>query len=327
MKKLLLASIIVFSVILQLNGQSVSNYSYVLDNGINIKTERCWSHVWVQQTNEPIKEGTQSPVVGMSIRTLGDLIIAGSSTIKLLSSGKEVRIQGAAPGTYDLKVTNKLSGRPGTLSFIVPNVVVKPKMKTTVSLTLYDYQLTVTEAAGTLNGLSSFESSLLCFKGSSGQNPHKLTVTFYEKGKHDAKITPDEATSETKGKIKAGTYDVLLTLGISDETHLVWLENFTLKPNTAYKLTTNLNAGIISYSGGNKDVKSMLLYPSGTAAQQGGKAAPDKSKEILSYESNISAMNACRPGSYDILLGLGKGDKFEWRKNITVTAGVRADVK
>lgn len=313
--------------ILTIKGQSVSNYTYTFDNGTNVKTEHCWGHVWVQQNYEAIKEGVQSPAVGMSIRTLGDLIISGSSTIKLLSAGKEVRIQGATPGTYDLKVTNKLSGKPGVLSFVVPNVVIKPKMKTTVSITLYDYQMVISETPGTLNGLSSFESGIFCFKGSSGQNPHKLTVTFYQKGKHDAKIAPDEATSDTKGKIKPGTYDVLLTLGISDEKHLVWLENFTLKPDITYKISTNLNAGIITYTGGSKDIKSMLLYPAGAAAQQGGKATPDKAKEILSFDSNITSMNACRPGAYDILLGNVKGDKNEWRKNITITAGARADVK
>jgi hypothetical protein len=170
MKKLFLVPVFLTLIISSARGQNVSSYSYVLDNGINVKTEHCWGHVWVEQTNEAIKEGLQSASIGMSIRTLGDLIISGSSSIKLLSSGKEIRIQGAASGTYDLKVTNKLSGKPGVLSFVVPNVIIKPKMKTIVALTLYDYQLAITEFAGTLNGLSSFESSIICFKGSPGQN-------------------------------------------------------------------------------------------------------------------------------------------------------------
>jgi hypothetical protein len=235
-------------------------------------------------------------------------------------------MQGAAPGTYDLKLTFKLSGKPGTLSFIVGNVVIKPKTKTSLSITLYDYQITIAEAPGTLKGLSSYESSVTYFKGSPGQSSFKLAMSFYAKGKHDTKITPDEATDETKGKIKSGTYDVLITIGISGQKHEVWLENYAMKPDINYKITTNLNAGTIIYTGGNKDVKAMYLYSAGTAAQQTAKPAPDKTREIISYEDIIST-NACPPNAYDVLLNFGGGKKYEWRKAIVVQTGVRAEVK
>jgi hypothetical protein len=297
----------------------------VLDNGINVKAEHCWNHVWIQQTYEDIKPGDQSPPVIVNIRTLGTLILPGT-TIKLLSAGKEVKMQRAAPGTYDLKISSKLSGKSGTLSFVVGNVVIKPKTKTSVSITLYDYQINITEAAGSLNGLSGYESSVNCFKESAGQNAHKPVVYFYAKGKRDTKITPDEATSEMKGKIKPGTYDVLIAIGISVQKHEVWLENFTMKSDVTYKIGTNLNAGIIVYTGGNKDVKGLHLYPAGTAATQTVKPAPDKTKEIISYE-NLTTANACRPGSYDVLLSFTKGDKFEWRKNIVIQTGIKSEVK
>jgi hypothetical protein len=309
---------------LSINGQTVTGYSYLLDNGINVKTEHCWNHVWVQQTYEAIKDGTPVTPLVVNIRTLGDLI--SNPAYKLFIGGKEVKVQEAGPGTYDLKLTFKLSGRPGTLKFVVDNVVIKPKTKTSLSVILYDYQITIAETSGTLQGLSSYESNINNYKGSVDLNPNRGAFSFYAKGKHDTKIAPSEATSETKGKIKPGTYDVLITIGISGQKHEVWLENFVMKPDVSYKIGTNLNSGVIVYTGGNKDVKTMHLYPSGTAAQQTGKPAPDKTREIISYE-NITLTNACQPGSYDILLSFGKGDKYEWRPSIVIQTGVRKEVK
>lgn len=324
MKKLLFVLSILSLMILSIQGQTVSNYSYLLDNGISVKTAHCWNHVWVQQTFEAIKEVTTVVPLVVNIRTLGDL--KSSSAFKLLSSGKEVNMQKAVPGTYDLKLTFKLSGKPGTLSFVIDNVVIKPKTKTSLSVTLYDYQINIAEAPGALKGLSSYESSVSYFKGSPGQNTYKVVISFYAKGKHDAKITPDEAAGETSGKIKPGTYDVQMTIGISTQKHEVWLENFVMKPDVSYKIATNLNAGIIIYSGGDKDVKAMYLYPTGTAAQQAAKPAPDKTREIISYES-ITSTNACPPNAYDVLLNFGGGKKYEWRKNIVIQAGLRTEVK
>jgi hypothetical protein len=324
MKKLLFVLSFLSFVILSVKGQPVSNYTYLLENGINVKSVHCWNHVWVQQTYEAIKAGDQTPPLAVNIRTLGDLISSGS-TIKLLSAGKEVKMQGAGPGTYDLKITSKLTGKPGTMSFVVGNIIIKPKTKTFVSVTLYDYQILIAEAPGTTKGVSSYESNVTSFKGNSDQNPNQGVFSFYAKGKHDVKITPDEATSEIKGKIKPGTYDVLITIGISGQKQEVWLENFLMKPDISYKLTISLNGGVIVYTGVNKDVKSMGLYSAGIAAQQTAKPAPDKTREIISYES-IRLTNACPPGTYDVLLNFG-GTKYEWRKNIVVQTGVRSEVK
>lgn len=325
MKKILFVLMILFTMAILMQGQNVSNYTYLLDNGVSIKEDHCWKQVWVSQSYEAITDASQTNPLAINIRTLGDLILPGS-TIKLLSSGKEVKIQGAAAGTYDLKVTAKLSGKPGTLSFVMPNVVIKPKTKTSVSVTLYDYQYNISETAGTLNGLASYEASINCFKGSPGQNPHKLALSFYAKGNHDTKILPDEAANETKGKIKPGTFDILMVLTISGQKHEVWLENFTMKPNVTYNIGTNLNAGIIIYTGGNKEVKALHLYPAGTAAKQTAKPAPDKTREIISYD-NVIATNACPPGAYDILLNFNNGSRYEWKKNIIVQTGSRAEIK
>jgi hypothetical protein len=310
-------------IILSLQSQPVSNYVYKLDNGINVKSEHCWNQVWVQQSYTPMNEGDKTSPLTVNIRALGDLI--SGSEFKLLSAGKEIKIQGASPGTYDLKLSFKLSGKPGNLGFLVSNIVIKPKTKTAVSITLYDYQILLEEKQASLNGLAQYESDVNRCKSHTVQEGYYGIPTFYEKGKHDKAITPDQAEGNTKGKIKPGTYDVLISIKISDQTQKVWLENFQMKPDISYKLAINLNAGGIIYTGGNKDVKSLLLYPAGTAAKQ-TKPEPLKNLEIISYD-NVTIANCCSPGTYDVLLKFAKDSKYEWRKNIAITTGVRTEVK
>ena len=323
MKKSLSVSFLFIFLLLSVNGQSVSNYSYALDNGINVKIEHGWNHVWVQQTFDVLKDADKGEPIDVIIRVLGDL--KSSSSFKLLGQGKEVRTADATAGTYNLKLTFKLSGKPGTLSFVVNNVTVKPKTKTTVSVTLYDYQINIAETPGSLKGLSGYESNVVSYNGSSDARPVQGAFTFYAKGKHDAKISPDEATSETKGKIKPGTYDVLIALSISGQKHMVWLENFTIKPDVTYKVAANLNAGAVSYSGINKDARILHMYPAGASAKQ-DKPVPDPSKEIISLE-NIFTYNPCAPGSYDVLIEYGKGTKYEWKKNVLVQSKIRTEIK
>jgi|WetSurMetagenome_2_1015567.scaffolds.fasta_scaffold176674_1 hypothetical protein len=304
--------------------QPVSNYVYKLDNGINIKTENCWNHVWVQQSYAAMSAEDKTSPVTVNIRALGDLI--SSSSFKLINAGKEVRMQGAAPGTYDLKLTFKLSGKPGNLSCVIGNILIKEKTRTTVSVTLYDYQVLIDETPSSLNSLSSYQSVIYRSKGTTAQDMYSGVPTFYLKGKKDQPIPPEESNSKTKGKIKSGTYDLLLTIGISDQTHKVWLENFQMKPDINYKITVNLNAGVITYTGGNKDVKEMLLYPAGTGARQTGTPSPVKNLEIISYET-VSLANCCSPGTYDVLLNFKNGTKYEWRNNVVIQTGIRTSVK
>jgi hypothetical protein len=323
MKKLcsffVLLSVTLFSV----QAQPVTEYSYKLENGINIKTEHCWSQVWVQQNYAPITANDKSPLA-VNTRTLGDLI--SGSTFKLLSAGKEVKMQDAAPGTYSLKLIFKLSGKPGTLSFVIENILIKPKTKTSVAVTLYDYQIMIVENPLTSKGLASYETLVNRYKSSIIQDLYFGIPVFYAKGKHDKPIPPDQNTGKTSGSIKPGTYDLLISIGISGQTHKIWLENFTLKPDMKYKISTNLNAGGITYTGLSKDAGMMQLYPAGTAARQTGNPAPDKNIEIISYD-NIKVANCCSPGTYDVLLNFKNGARYEWRKNVIIQTGTKSEVK
>jgi hypothetical protein len=323
MKKLLSFLTLQTMVILSLQAQPVSDYSYKLDNGITVRTEHCWSQVWVQQSYAPMTANDKTPLA-VNIRTLGDLI--SGSTFKLLSAGKEIKMQGATPGTYDLKLIFKLSGKPGSLSFVVGNIIIKPKTKTAVAVTLYDYQILIGETPAPSKGLASYETQVNRCKSSTIQDLYFGLPSFYAKNKHDKPLPPDQVTNKTSGSIKPGTYDLLISIAISGQTHNIWLENFTIKPDIKYKISTNLNAGGISYTGVNKDVNVMKLYPAGTADKQSGNPGPNKNIEIISYE-NIKIANCCSPGTYDVLLSLKNGSKYEWRKNIIIQTGAKTDVK
>jgi hypothetical protein len=306
--------------------QKASNYTYKLDNGIVVKMEKCWGNIWIQQSQAEFKAGDDQHSVDVVVRPMGELLKPGSTTLKLLSAGKEVKMAGAPAGTYDLKINMLLSGKPGMISFEAPGIVVKPKMKTTVTVTIHDYQILIDEAAGANKGLAGYDSKVLRYKGNSEQNLNLGQPSFYAKGSHDKKLTPDAPANDLSGKIKPGTYDVCISIDISGKMQKVWLENFTMKPDVNYKITTNLNSGEITYAGMNRDVKQLLLYPAGTADKLQGVAKPDKSIEIIAYEPATNKY-ACRPGSFDALLVIGNGTKNEWKKGIVVRTGTRADVK
>ena len=319
MNKIIVSLIFNAVMIISLQAQSVSNYTCKLDNGITVRMEQCWNHVWVSQAFADLKAGEQP--VTLSIRTLGEL--TSGSSFKLYSSGKEVKVQGAKPGTYLMKVTFKLSGKPGSINFDINDVVIKSQSKTVVSIIIYDYQIMIDEVPGSQGGLASFASKIERYKGNPEQNPACGTPSFYQPGKHDTPVIPSELKGKN-GKIKPGSYDLLITLGAPGKIQKVWLENFTLKPDVSYSITTNLNAGVVEYAGVNREVKGIHMYPAGTADRQKGVAAPEKSLEVMKCEG-VSTTAPCPPGTYDALLNIG--NKYEWRKGIVVKTGARVQVK
>jgi hypothetical protein len=323
MKNLLILLAIQSALIISLNGQIVSNYTCKLDNGIVIRTEKCWNQVWVSQAFAPVNPADKVPLA-INLRILGDL--TSGSSFKLLSSGKEVKFQNAKPGTYTMKLIFKLSGKPGSLSFDVENVTIKAESKTTLSVTLYDFQIQIQETAGSQGGLSAYELKVYRYKGNVEDNPLFGVPSLYMKGKHDTPVTPDKVTNNRAGKIKPGTYDMAINLGVSGHTQRIWLENFIMKPDVSYIVTTNLNAGVMTYAGTNKDVKAIRLYPAGTADKQTGTPMPVKNLELIKCD-NQTMTTACPPGSYDVLLDTKNGTKFEWRKNLVVQTGTRIGVK
>ena len=145
-----------------------------------------------------MNEGDKTSPLTVNIRALGDLI--SGSEFKLLSAGKEVKMQGAAPGTYDLQLNFKLSGKPGTLSFVVGNIMIKPKTRTSVSVTLYDYQILIEEKQASLNGLAQYESLVNRCKSHTIQDIYFGIPTFYEKGNMIRLLHPTSLTAIQKVK-------------------------------------------------------------------------------------------------------------------------------
>lgn len=322
MKKFFVLLNLLLVIVVSLEAQKASNYTCRLDNGVNIKVENGWNQVWVSQSYATLTPADQSVPVAVNVRTLGTL--TSGTSFKLLSGGKEVALKGAKPGTYTLRMSFKLSGKPGTLGFDIENVVIKPQSKTSVSITLYDYQFTIDENQASQKGVSLYESKVERYKGTPETNPECGVITFYTKGNRDKPVPPVDAKGTKAGSIKPGTYDVLITLGTPERHQKIWLENFTMKPDINYVITTNLNAGIITYAGVNKNVRALHLYPAGTADKQQGKAAPERSLEILKCD-NQTLTTAAAPGTYDVLLNLGSA--YEWRKSVVVQTSTRAQVK
>ena len=323
MKKLIIVLLFQFLITIPLLSQTTSNFVYKLDNGIVVKMDRDWTHEWVQQRQDPVT-GNEPTSVSVSVRTMGDLTL--SSVTRLTSAGKDVKMKEAAPGTYDLKITSKLSGKPGIISFDAKGIVVKPKMKTTVTVTIYNYQINIQETPAADKGLASYEAMITRYKGSTEQETKWGTTTIYAKGAHDKSLKPNESTGDNKGKINPGTYDLLMTIESCGTSQKVWLENFAMKPDVNYKISANLNSGEVTYAGVLRDVKKLHMYPAGTADRQQGTAKPDKNLEIMCAEPAVAKF-ACPPGSYDVLLNIGNGSKYEWKKNIIVRTGMRSDVK
>lgn len=324
MKKSLITCVLLAVSLIPLQAQKAVNYSYKLDNGIVVRTERGWGNTWVQQSQEAFKPGEEQNSVVINVRTMGDL--TSGSTFKMTSGGKDVRMKDAAPGTYDLHITSKLSGKPGILSFDINGIVVKPKMKTVVSITVYDYQVNIEETPLNAKGLASYESAVVKYKGNPDQSSKCGIPAFFVKGAHDKPVAPAEKTGDQAGKIKPGTYDVALGMDFCSSQQKVWLENFTLKPDVTYKISVNLNAGEITYSGTIRDVRKLHMYPAGTADRLKGVAKPDKTYERIVYEP-ATAKFPCQPGTYDILLNIGNGLKYEWRKGIVVRTGISTPLK
>jgi len=321
MKKFII--LLLFSVLtVTLLSQKVSNYTYRLDNGITVRTEMGWNQVWVSQSFVTATAADKVPLV-LSTRTLGDLV--KSSSFRLMSAGKEVKVQGARPGNYSMSVTFSLSGVPGEITFEIDNVEIRSKSKTTVSVTLYDYQAMISESAGTRQGMSGFTTKIERYKGNPELNPTCGVTSFYPVGSHGkpAFTLPGDGKS---GSVKPGTYDVLITIGAQERMQKIWLEKFELKPNIQYAITLNLNGGVVEYAGGNRDVKAIHLYPAGMADRQQGAAKREANLETLRCEG-IGVTSPCPPGTYDVLVNFNNGARYEWRKNIAVSTGRKTQVK
>ncbi|MRR09959.1 hypothetical protein EG831_07800 [bacterium] len=305
--------------------QTVTNYSYKLDNGIKVVTERGWN--WCRATQSFANQERPGPTgsLTVAVSAVGDLI-AGSE-VKVLKAGAEVDPATLAPGSYDLRVACPLSSATkGTISFDVAGVAVKPGMDTRVAVSLHDVQVAVDEKPEQRKGLAYYETKTNRYQGNWEQNGNWSLPRFYAPGDHKAKIAPDEPGGDYYGKIKPGTYDICLDIFTRAGGHLIWLENLSLKPDAGHRIVTNLNAAEVAYTGGKFEVKMLHFYPAGTAAKTKGKPRTDKRTERFAIEGP-DHVTPCPPGTYDVLVDFSYGLRYEWRTGVTLEVGRKAEIK
>lgn len=316
--------ILLCSVSLLANGQNVSNYHYQLDNGIKINTEKGWNYVHVYQVFDTLLNQEPENLLEVHVNAIGDLI--KNTDFKVFNESEEVLINEITPDTYLIKVKCLLSSTPGNITFDVNDITVKSGFSTRVFITIRDVQVTIDEKPG--GNLCYYESKINRYAGNNEQNLNWGIPYFYLKGMHDKRINPDEPMGEYYGKIKPGTYDLLIKIEIGETgfTHKIWFENFNMNPGVDYRIKTNLNTGEIIYSGGDYEVKVIHFYPAGTAGKINEIAKRQNNLEIISFE-RPGYTKACPTGKYDVLLNFGYGAKYEWRKNVEVKYGQKTEIK
>lgn len=304
--------------------QTVSNYKYKLDNGINIVTEKGWNWVNASQTFTPIDSAPTRDALVIRIKSVGDLF--GESKITVKKNNLEINPASAKEGSYVVHANCRLLSTPsGSITFEVSNVQVKPKMQTVLTVLVHDVQVSITEAPKSSKGLSYYELKLLNYKGDQGVRGE---IYFFKPGTKTPRIPPAEPQGDYYGLTKPGIYDIqtLFDLNATDFDYKLWFQNMQLKPDTRYILAINLNAAELRYAGGNYEVKALQLYPAGTAKLLNEAAKPQPSKKVFGFE-RPQRFTLCPPGTYDVLLDYGFGVRYEWRKNVECKVGERVEVK
>lgn len=324
MKKFSLIICFLFLLVYAAFSQKVSGYNYALANGVIVKMENTWSNVRAQLSYDTIGVAKGKVALEVKLKWVGNLV--SDYTYAVFDNAGKVTNEKFLPGNYRVAFDVKLVEGVGKLSFEVKDVIVKPDRRTVLQVDIYDYLITVREEPSPMKGLSYYESKVNRYKDNWEQNRNWAKPAFYMPGQHEKRIDPDQPMGDYYGKIKPGTYDLLLNMEISGKLQKIWLTNFTMKPDVRYHITTNINGGEIAYTGGDYEVKILYLYPAGTAAKQKGKVQRNVPLEIIGYEP-ATGVFAAPPGKYDVMLNYGHGIKYEWRKGVQITTGKKTEVK
>ncbi|MBI5806624.1 hypothetical protein HZA73_11390 [candidate division TA06 bacterium] len=305
--------------------QVIRDYSYKLDNGATVRTEKGWNYVQAAQTFASQQKPAATGKIDVAVTAVGDLI--SGYGVKILKAGAEVDSASLTPGIYDLKITCPLSSStPGDISFLVAGAVIRPKTDTKVSVTLHDVQITINEKTEPNQGLAYYETKTNRYHGNWEQNGNWSIPKFFRSGDHKVKVAPDAPGGDYYGKIRGGKYDLYLDIYTRAGGHMIWLENLELKPDVSCRITTNLNAAEVAYTGGEFEVKMLHFYPAGTAAKAKGKPRPDKKAERFAIEGP-DHVTPCPPGTYDVLLNYSYGGKYVWRKGVVLEVDKKTEIK
>ena len=305
-----------------INSQTISNYVYKFENGVNVVTEKGWNWINLSVSNGILDSAKIKSPLLVEVRSIGDLV-AGSK-FKVLKDSSEVNMETLTPGSYKLSVGCSLLQKNGTISFDVNDVVIREKMQTILTISVHDAEIIINESITEADGLTIYEVRI---DKNTGQNGIIVTPHFYAPGTVSPEIAPVATVSPCLGKIKPGTYDIKtnIELKMTGFAHIIQVKNISLKPDAKYVFSCNLNVGELRYAGDNSNVKAVHLYPAGTASKLKGIAKPQKDIEIFGFE-RPTWFTVCPPGTYDILLEYTAPVKYEWKRNIVCKVGEQTDI-
>jgi hypothetical protein len=302
--------------------QSVSDYHYTLENGIEVVTDHGWNFVFIYEQTDEFDNKDQAELK-LNAYAVGDML-AGENTFELLSAeGRRVpglednpRVYHLGPGTYSAVCTLPLKDGAGEISFKINNIQAEAAESTTVSAVFNEVGITVEEEGDTKGGLAAYSAFSEIYAGERGPAvyPH-----MYKPGDHSQRLKPAESINDQTHRIGPGIYDLFLDMDISCAGfgYEIWLNNIELKEDTRTNVTVNLHGSEIevrSASGSRPDM--IHFYREGTADKIG--LNEDKDLELYAIEGPGCE---CPAGTYDILLNYGYGERYEWKKSVKCLIG------
>lgn len=315
---------------------NISDYSYQLNNGIRVITENGWKKAEVvQEFTNDADLSTNRGAVRIHFNFIGDLVdmnpditlFAASkpkSNLKKLSAG--IRSEELTKGKYTASVKFPLQGQNGTLSFKITDIPVKENAVTVLNMTINDIQLVVDEQPGDGWKLTQYQFVTFWAKDKMEGGGYTGYPTVFKAKEHYQMITPVEIESDTKAKMRPGSYDFYLDTDISKARYryTCWIENVKMESNKTYQFKFNLNGSRVRTGIADDNPKQIGFYPTGTAATQ----KPRENKKLMLYtvvEPWKSAI--CPTGTYDVLLSFDYGARNEWRTNVVFNYGEETVVK
>lgn len=312
----------------------LTDYSYRLTNGIRITPENGWRKTEATQDFTNGVFVSNRGAVQVDFTVIGDLV-DDHPEITLSSSSKpknSVKLNAGTPsadlnkGKYNAFIKFPLQLKNGTITFRINDVIVKENTLTLVRVTINDIQVAIVEAPGEGWKQSEYNFTTYWAKGNMDGGGYTGYPTVFKAKDHFQMVTPVEIASDTKAKMRPGTYDFYLDTDISKAKfrYTCWIENVKMESNTTYQFRCNLNGSRVRTGIADDNPKQIGFYPPGTAAKQ----KPRVNKKLIRYtvvEPWKSAV--CPTGTYDVLLSFDYGAKMEWRENVVFKYGEETVIK
>ncbi len=308
--------------------QSISDYHYALENGIEVVTDNGWNFVFISEQTEEFDNENQAELK-LNAYSVADML-AGENTFELMASEGQPAacLEGQPgvyhidPGTYSAVCTLPLKGNKGTISFKISNIQVEKAQSTTVSAVFNEVSIDITEEEKAKGGLAAYSAFSEIYAGERGPTiyPH-----IYNPGSHSQRLEPAESINDQTHRIAPGTYDLFLEMDISCAGfgYEIWLNGIELKEGIRTNVTVNIHGSEIevrSASGSRPDM--IHFYREGAAGKIGLKE--DKDLELYSIEGPGCE---CPAGTFDILLNYGYGERYAWAKSIECRIGEKTVIE